>query len=208
MNKSSFSSLSSVQKTRPSRLVPRAFFPLIAHCSLLIAFLATACASNPFDKPLDKLADYATVAEAQILTVTNYIDRIEIRELPGENRTITNVIAVPQIEYRTNLIYLAKPAVEKTLAVTSAGAAFIPPPWNLAVEAGLGIMSGFLAFLVKRRNGEKKNLETQLTAVVHGVEKISDALPVESKHIKSTIAKTAEALGIATDLYKTVKKLT
>ena len=43
---------------------------------------------------------------------------------------------------------------------------------------------------------------------VEGVEKISASMPVEAKTVKATIAKTAEALGIATDLYKTVKKLT
>lgn len=184
------------------------------------ALLATGCSSI-----LDKLATAATkpvttvntvtntVVAEQIQTVTNFVPQVQI--VQGEPVTnvesrvviVTNEVPVTQIQTVTNTVYVTKDGLDKTLAITQAGAAFVPPPYGTIATVGLGLVSGFLGFLVKRKNGENQSLSGQLTAVVKGVEQVSAALPADNK-LKETIADVSKVLGVSDDLHQTVQTLT
>ena len=74
---------------------------------------------------------------------------------------------------------------------------------------------GFLASLVsvvagaiaKYKHGQAASLESQLVAVIRGVESASSVLP-EGNQIKRTIATVAGVVGVKDQLHATVKRVT
>lgn len=187
-------------------------------CILLFAGCASTLdkVSSLVTKPVPRITTVTnSVIEKRIEVVTNFVTEIKtVRGLTTTNieavvESHTNEIPIIRIESVTNVTYVLKDGLNKGVNVATAGAAFIPPPYGTATTAALGILSGALAFLVRRKNGEKANLTDQLTAVVHGVEQATAAIdPKIGETIKSTIATTSKILGVADDLNATVQSLT
>jgi hypothetical protein len=197
---------------------------LLAFVSLFViaTFGLSGCSST-----LDKVSSLVTKPVPRITTVTNSVieTRIEvvtnfvpvIQNINGvattniEAKVESHATEIPmlRIESVTNVTYVLKDGLSKGVNVATAGAAFIPPPYGTATTAALGILSGALAFLVRRKNGQNESLTGQLTAVVHGVEQATLAIdPKIGETIKNTIATTSKILGVSDDLNSTVQTLT
>jgi hypothetical protein len=196
-----------------SRLLPSLALIVLLAC----AVLPSGCASNP----LDKLANLVTrpghtnyVTNVVEVLRTNLVPVLVQVPVPGSNTvsTVTNfverVTTNDVLRVETNIVYVAATGLQSGLAIGQA-AAPLAGPWAPAAEAGLLLLSGGLAFLVKRKNGEAQSLSDQLQAVVTGVENVASALPEgQGKKVKDGIQQAAVLLGVQKELHASVQEHT
>lgn len=119
----------------------------------------------------------------------------------------TNMTYATNIVLLTNTVYESKPAIANVVDTVKAVAPFIPPPYGTVVDLGLTGITLLAGWLANKRNAQKQSLETQLTAVVQGVEKSANQFG-ETAKVKAVIADVASNMGVTTELHKFIQSVT
>lgn len=155
----------------------------------------------------------ATNSVSQV--VTNYV-AVPVRvDVPGPERFVTNVVerlltnTVQEVLWKTNFVLRSEVADGLQTARTGAAVAGVFNPGAGAIASGaLGLLSAGLGLLAARKNRDAKSANTQLKAVVKGVEQLTQFDSTMGGKAKEVIAVVSKSMGVSDELHATVKGLT